>query len=145
MRLTAEEYLEKRLVPEMDYYDQRASWNKTWFQIMSVLSIVSATSVPVIAAMGFTRPLAIVGAITTIAIATQSLFKWQENWLKFRGGYQSLKKEKLLYATRTGPYLDVEDQKLVGVLTDRVENIISSEHDEWQQARQRDHRTDSTS
>ena len=75
----------------------------------------------------------IVGAITAIAVSAQSLFKWQDNWLKFRRTSEGLERERFLYQTRTGPYRGLDEDDVLFTLTARVEAMLSEEHTEWRQ------------
>ncbi|MDE2933144.1 MAG: DUF4231 domain-containing protein [Chloroflexota bacterium] len=130
--LSSEEYIDQRLVPEIEYYENRSALNKRFFHVTSVVSIVSAVAVPIVAVVSDHFALAVIGGVASVAIASQSLFKWHENWLKFRGSAEGLKKEQMYYLTRTGPYQGVADDALEGILVVRVEDLISSEHETWQ-------------
>ena len=141
MPLTGDEYVEQRLAPEIDYYEGRAAQNKRCFHGFSTLAIVASAVVPVLAAADTDRwVLAGAGGLATVALSILALFKWQENWLQFRGNAESLKKERALYDTRSGPYRDLDDDDLCEELTLRTEDLISREHQVWQRT-QRELRT----
>ena len=133
MPLTGDEYVESRLAPEIDYYERRAGQSKMRFQAGSVLAIVASAAVPVLAATDFDRwVLAAAGGVASVAFSCLALFKWQENWLQFHGNAESLKKERALYETRTGPYRDLDGDDLVEAVALRAEELISREHQVWQ-------------
>ena len=133
MPLSAAEYIEQRLEPEIDYYELRSAKNKRCFHLASLAAIVASALVPVLAAADFDRVvLATSGGVASVVLASLALFKWQENWLQFRGNAEGLKKERALYDTRTGPYRDLTDDELTELLTLRVEELISREHQVWQ-------------
>lgn len=137
MQMTIDQYCKTRLKDQMDYYDRQAARNKKWFQYIALLSLVSSTAIPVLAITGHMWPVGILGAVTSVAIAARTLFKWRENWLKFRKGHQDLSREKFLCATRTGPYAGKEDEELLNTLTARVEEILVREHEDWQEVQER--------
>ncbi len=138
--MTSDEYVASRLAPEIDYYDRRAGQDKTRFQAASLLAIAAAAAVPVLAAADFERwAIAAVGGVASVALAILALFKWQEDWLRFRGNAESLKKERALYETRTGPYRDLNGPDLVEALTLRTEELISREHQVWHSTQREDH------
>lgn len=136
--MTLEQYCKERLLPELAYYDRQAGKNKRCFQAAAAASIVAAAAVPVIATAGQIWPMAALGGVASVVIALQSLFKWQENWLKFRRGHQDLEREKFLSVARSGPYASVPDEELLSLFVERVESLIADEHDEWQVV-QREH------
>ena len=140
MRLNADEYVAQRLMPEIEYYERRAAANKRCFHWASVVAIVAAASIPVSATADLDRwVLAALGALATLALSSLALFKWQENWLQFRGNAEALKKERAFYDTRTGPYRDLGDDDLAEELTLRTEELISREHQVWQRTQHQRH------
>ena len=133
MPITGDEYVEERVDPEINYYDRRSGQNKTCFHAASVLAIAASAAVPILAAADFERwVLAAAGGLAGVALSALALFKWQENWLQARGNAESLRKERALYQTRTGPYRDLEGNDLVEALVLRTEELISREHQVWQ-------------
>lgn len=133
MPLSAAEYIEQRLDPEIEYYELRSAKNKRYFHLASLVAILASGLVPVLAAADVDRVvLAASGGIASVVLASLALFKWQENWLQFRGNAEGLKKERALYDTRTGPYRDLDGDELTEMLTLRVEELISREHQVWQ-------------
>ena len=133
MPLTGDEYVERRLAPEIDYYESRARRSKACFQLVSISAIIASAMVPVLATTDFERwVLAGSGGLAAVALSMLALFKWQENWLQFRGNAESLKKECALYQTRTGPYRGLDGADLIEALTLRTEELISREHQVWQ-------------
>ena len=133
MPLSADEYVEQRLEPEIAYYDRRASENKRLFHAVSLVAITTAAAVPVLSAADAERWLvAAAGAGASVAISALALLKWQEDWLQFRGNTERLKKEKALYTTRAGPYRGFDEDDLTEELTLRTEDLISREHQVWQ-------------
>ncbi len=140
MQLDAEKYVAERLAPEIEYYERRAAANKRCFHCASVLAIIAAASIPVAATVDLDRwALAGLGALATVALSLLALFKWQENWLQFRGNAEALKKERAFYDTRTGPYRGLGDDDLAEELTLRTEELISREHQVWQRTQHQRH------
>ena len=73
---------------------------------------------------------AALGAITAIAAGVISLYQFREHWIDYRTTAESLKHEKYMYQTRTGPYAEDESFAL---LVERAEALISQENTAWKQ------------
>lgn len=135
MRLNADEYVAERLMPEIEYYERRAAGSKRLFRGVSVLAIIASAAIPVAATADVDRwVLAGLGSLVAASVSSLALFRWQEDWLQFRGNAEALKKEQAHFDTRTGPYRDLDSEDLAEELVLRVEGLISQEHQVWQRA-----------
>lgn len=74
-------------------------------------------------------------AITMIA-GFLSLFRYQENSISYRSAIDALKREKMLFLTRSAPYNGTEPFSL---FVERVESMLNQEHSAWSQARRPEH------
>ncbi len=57
-----------------------------------------------------------------------TLYKYKENWIKYRTTTESLKYERFLYLDKTEPY---EGEDPFPLLVRRVASLISMENTEW--------------
>lgn len=128
-----EKYLTDRYFPQIDWYDQRSTFNKRWYVIMQWTVIVLSAVIPVVTAMIIHSsdkwlPAAL-GAVLTIGTAGLKAFKLQENWINYRTIAETLKKEKPYYDARISEYRNAADPE--GLFVERVEALISRENSLW--------------
>ena len=108
--MDSEEYLKQRLQDQIDWYDKKSQHNQRWHKKLKAVEILMAASIPFL--VGYITETApgmkfIVGFLSVIVAAIAGLvglYKFQENWIEYRTTAESLKHEKYLYLTKTGPY-----------------------------------------
>ena len=132
-----ENYLKERYKPEVNWYDNKASQNKRYYQWFQWAAIIISASVPALvvsipAWKWITVTLSIILAIATAALKT---FKFQENWISYRTIAETLKKEKHYYDAGAIEYATAEDKKQLFV--QRVEALISRENTLWMTSHRR--------
>jgi hypothetical protein len=99
---------------------------------MSAVAIQAiAASIPAVAAISprsATIP-AILGAVIVVLSSLRSIYRWQENYLRFSGAREAVEAERRLYYTNTTPYNDAltKDQTLAS----RVTKIEQEEMAGW--------------
>lgn len=126
------EYLTDRYQDQINWYSDKASKNKVFYQCFQWSVIVLSAAVPVLVAsmpeeyQWFTVSVAIVLAIGTAALKT---FKFQENWINYRTVSETLKKEKHFYDAGLDDYTNIDDREALFV--ERVESMISRENSMW--------------
>lgn len=126
------EYKTSRYYVEVEFYEDRAKRNKTYYHIFQWLVIILSATVPALASMIadenriITIIVSIILAIGTTALKT---FKFQENWLNYRAVAEALKKENYYYNAGLEGYNDDDNKNELFV--ERVESLISREHVLW--------------
>ncbi len=68
------------------------------------------------------------GVLIAAGESILSLQKYQENWMEYRKSAETLKREKLLYLTKSGPYREGAKLQL---LVERIENFTENENKGW--------------
>ena len=127
-----DEYLKERYKDQVEWYSNKASQNKLYYQIFQWAAIILSASLPVLVMVIpanlilVTSGLSVILAITTTALKT---FKFQENWINYRTIGETLKKEKYYFDAEVSEYADVEDKGHLFV--ERVEALISRENTLW--------------
>lgn len=129
------DYLKTRVEDQIDWYNRKGIRNKNWFRCLRMFEIITAALIPFLIGFGkntdsFVGVIGLLGPAIIIITATISLFRLQENWVEYRAVCESLKHEKYLYLTRTGPY---NTDEAFEVLVQRVESTISAENRSWSQ------------
>jgi len=137
--MDAQEYIEKLLKAEIDWYDRKSLQDQKELKTLRTAEIVAAALVPLLSGIAISlHSLNTAGSITvgllgvaiTVLAGTLSLGQHQEHWIEYRTTCESLKKEKFLFETRVEPY-DTADA--VRMLVRRVETLVSKENTNWAQ------------
>lgn len=129
------EYLVNRLEDQINWYCNKGKLNQKLYKRIGVTEIIIASLIPLLsghAGEHFLIPIiiGILGSTIAILESISKLYKFHENWIKYRETSELLKHEKFLYLAQITPY---DNQNPFQVLVERVEMIISSENINWSQ------------
>lgn len=132
--LTPDEYLKNRVENQIEWYDHKSAANKKGFIILQIITLLASASIPVFSIFSvnmWARVLiAILGSATAVTTGIVSLYQFREHWIEYRTTAESLKHEKYMFQTATGPY-SAEDAFTVFV--EHIETLVSQENAAWQQ------------
>lgn len=132
--MTPDEYIADRVEGQIAWYDRKSRLNKQGFLVLQVITLLASASIPVFALFSgdiWARlAVAILGSTTAVTAAIVSLYQFREHWIEYRTTAESLKHEKYMFQTNTGPYTGDD---AFSVFVDRVEALVSQEHTTWQQ------------
>ena len=134
--MTQDEYLEKRLDDQIDWYSKKSKRNKQCYQVLKTAEIVLAAITPFVVALvsSDTDFLKYVAGSMSIIIAILAglltAFKFHEKWIQYRSTSENLKHEKYLFATSSSIYAT---NSSFNQFVERVEFIISKENSDWTQ------------
>ncbi|MBL4940046.1 MAG: DUF4231 domain-containing protein [Colwellia sp.] len=132
--MNSDQYIEERLDPQIEWYDQKSMRNQKNFKRLRTIEIGLAGSIPFLIgyvtderpAMGF-----IVG-VTGVAVAFVSgilaLYQYQEHWIQYRTTCETLRHQKIRFQTKAPPYTGSD---AFHILVENVEAIISKENTSW--------------
>ena len=141
--MTEEQYIIERVDDQIEWYEKKSATNKSRHLSFNVLIIVFAAFIPLIS--GFSDEIslavgdwpvapnllvAVFGVFTSIFTGISALNKYQEKWTTYRITGESLKREKLLYQTRTIPY---NTASAFNQFVRNIENLMSEENTIWTQ------------
>lgn len=132
---TEEEYLKTRVIDQIRWYDKGSVLNKSWFLFSKVTEIIVALFIPFLSAYisesnNYLKIIVGFLGITVAAIAgIITLIKFQEKWIEYRTVTESLKLEKFLFLTRSGPYKDASAP--FQMFVERFESLISTSTKKW--------------
>ncbi len=133
--MTTENYLEERIDNQISWYDKKSSVLKKRHYTVKIIVILISVTLPFLTGImsDKTPHIKIAIAAGSLIIAffegISSLYKYQEQWLTYRNTAESLKREKLLFLTKSGPY---EKSQVLPLLVTRCEGIMSDENQTWQ-------------
>jgi hypothetical protein len=134
-----EEYIEKRLQDQIDWYDKKSLTNQKTFKRLKIVEIIAAALIPFLSGISIsnnefrligTIVIGLLGMAVTIIASILNLGRHQEHWLEYRTTCESLKKESFLFNTGVEPYNSDDAFQL---LVQRVETLVSKENTNWAQ------------
>jgi hypothetical protein len=139
-KLTIEEYLAQRWQPQYEYHRKKAAKNKQAFHTIRLLEICMAALIPVLNSMDTAG---INESVWDIVVSAQGMsisvigglmmmYKFHENWIESRVVTESLKTERVLLETQTGPYDSPDAERH---FIERIERILGGEVREWSRER----------
>lgn len=134
--LDADAYLQDRLNQQLAWLSKASRANKRNFLHLRILEVLLGAGITIFSPFA-TRlgwgPLAIAlaGAGITVTGSLLALNRHQENWLRYRGLAEALKREKYLFLTGTLPYDD--PTTALPRLVTTCESLLSAENSYWSQ------------
>lgn len=133
--MSSEDYIKNRLDDQSNWYDKKSSYNQKWYKRLKKIEVVLTISMPLIALIPlcdyyYNKLLLVsIGAIATILKLFIDIESRYELWMKYRTASELLKREKYLYLTKTSVYSN--EQYPFNLLVTRVESILATEHNQW--------------
>ena len=137
--MTSEEYIEKRIQDQIDWYNGKSQTNQKKFKVLRVTEIVAAALIPFLSGLSIAYPnvatygtitIGVLGMIIAVIAGVLGLGRYQEQWVEYRTICESLKKEKFLFETNAEPYNEANSFNL---FVQRAETLISKENTNWSQ------------
>ena len=135
--MNEQEYIEKRLEDQLNWYEAKSAINKKKYQRCQMLLLIFAGLITLSALIDNDGPygrwliaVPVLGALIALITGLVRIYKFQENWTAYRTAAELLKFEKFMYLTKTKPY---DGDNAFQVLVQRVEGLISKENSQWTQ------------
>ena len=134
-----QEYLQDRVEQQLPWYGKKSAGNKSRYQLLRLLQIslgilVSAGGVYAEGIPHGAWLLSGFGVLISLSAAWETVFDHQNNWVRYRRIKEELKREKILYASASGPYrrqaaqTDAAEAALT-LFVERVEGLLGEEVD----------------
>jgi hypothetical protein len=138
-QMTEKDYIKTRLTDQIDWYERKSTRNKSRFTRIRIFELLFSVSIPVLSGIAAANDdprliyaIGTLGGIVALLSGIQSLNRYQENWIQYRATAESLKREKLLYDMKIGPYsYEQSGRNIFPALVERVEDILAFENAEW--------------
>ena len=130
-----DEYLATRVLDQITWYDKKSMINKKWFLRMKITEVVMALFIPFLTGYITDKTIelkilvGVIGIIVAAIAGLITLIKFQENWIEYRTVSESLKFEKFLFLSKSGPYKNLHDA--YPLFVERFESLISSSTKKW--------------
>ena len=130
-----ESYLNGRIIPKINNYSAKARNNQCQFYIWQIIAIIAAALVPVFT--GFVTDeakilkwvVASLGGTSAVIAGLLSLFKFQENWVRYQSTYQDL--ESHISQFKVGASIYWEKKNAFNLLVENCERILNAERGRW--------------
>jgi hypothetical protein len=130
--MNEEEYLKSRVDNQIKWYSTKSAFNKKMFNRLKMAEIILALSIPllvyIVAEKDVNFSVSLIGVTVAVIAGLISLMKYQENWIEYRTTAETLKHEKYLYITKSGPY---DGKESFNGFVERIEGVISKENSKW--------------
>lgn len=124
----------KRLEDQLQWYDNKSAQCHRWYKWTRLTQICLAVSVPVLSHLDpiYAKWLtAIAGGLIAVLEGVQHLHQYSLLWITYRTTAERLKSEKYLFLSGAGRYRDQSSAQKLIILSERVEELVSTEHASW--------------
>ncbi len=134
--MDANDYIAQRVDDQIGWYDRKSCSNQWWYKRLRFTEFCAAAFIPFLATYlepgvpGTKITIGALGVLITVITATLSLYRHQEHWVEYRTMCESLKNEKFLFLTGSGPYLSRSTTRFQ-IFVERIETLISRENSNW--------------
>jgi hypothetical protein len=120
----------RRVDRQIHWYDRHATTSRIWYCGIKVTQIVLAAAVPV--AAGLDLPKLITGSLGGLIVVLegiQQLYRFHDNWVRYRWTSAAMDREKSLWTARAADYADTDRPDALLAL--RIEDLSSREATQW--------------
>ncbi|MBD5169662.1 MAG: DUF4231 domain-containing protein [Oscillibacter sp.] len=138
--------LEARLKYLMDWYHKKAQHNRRCYNVFRTISTLLLCLITLLSALNFdwakeTVPLGITIISISITLINSRMdhFRYYENWLRYRGTAEKLKREMMLYISRSGDYQPPDPEEPRTLFVKKIEDIAADEFSAWENLRAESH------
>lgn len=125
-------YIEERISPKIKKYTDKATKNRKKYHTWQMLAIISAALVPVLSALSgvaFKWLIAALGGASAVIAGLLSLYKYQENWSRYRNAFQDLDSHISQFKVCASIYQD--RRNAFNLLVENCESILNSIRGQW--------------
>jgi Protein of unknown function (DUF4231) len=124
-------YLAERVDHQINWMEENAAANQTKYKTLRTLSLIASILIPLLSGFSdnfgvkITIIVGVLGAIIAICQGLLALNRYHEAWTEYRITAEALKREKLVFATKTAPYSGPDSFHL---FVENTEKILAGEN-----------------
>ncbi|RMF57977.1 MAG: DUF4231 domain-containing protein [Calditrichaeota bacterium] len=127
-------YIKERLDAQESWHSAKAATYKKNYYLAETFTLVSGALIPVINVLNFSNPQymelvqiasALLASVAVVAGGISKLFKFQDNWLNYRGVAEALGREKQFFLMQAEDYEVEDEMERRRILVERVEHILA--------------------
>ena len=125
-----------RLNDQIDWYDSKSQkYKKRYYRLTGICLVISA-SIPFLINLivdfhWMTLVISALSVINVIISGFESLNNNHDLWTKYRITCENLKREKIFFETKTGPYTTDSTSQQLDLLVHRCEEYMGNENLYW--------------
>lgn len=127
------EYLNNRLLEQINWYDQKAIKNQKYYKNFSIASFIISSVIPILTFLGeniiVKTLIAIAGASVSVITYIININTYKDLWMQYRMNCEILKSEVIKFKNKVSPY-NSEDAFLI--LINNSEQYFTKEFAKWQ-------------
>lgn len=123
-----------RLTDQLNWYDAKSRHCQRWYKVLKIAQVTLAILIPATSMLDaeFAKwSSSIAGILIAILETVQQMNQYSALWVTYRSTAERLKHEKFLFLSIAGPYRNLEDAERLILLSERVEEHVSTEHANW--------------
>jgi len=133
--MNQDEYINHRLDDQINWYSRKSGINQKKYKTWQVIRVIVALLIPILTLFvkeipEFVYVIGTLGAIIVFIESFIKIFNYKDVWITYRLTSEQLKREKMLYLTKCGPY---NDSDAFEMLVQRCEAIMQSENVGWKE------------
>ena len=133
--MNQEEYLKERLDDQINWYSVKSVSNQTKHKYWQVIKIIAALLITTLSLFVNKYPvmvyvIGVMGAFIVFIESYIRIYDFKKLWVQYRMTSERLKREKLLFQTKSEPY-NIEDP--FQLLVQRGEAIMQNETQTWEE------------
>ncbi|TXD83220.1 DUF4231 domain-containing protein [Subsaximicrobium wynnwilliamsii] len=131
--MNQEEYIEQRLDNQIKWYSAKSATNQKKHKYWQVIKIISALLITTLSIVvdkfrEITIVIGVLGAFVVFVESFVKIFDYEKLWLQYRTTSERLKREKLLFQTKSKPY---HGEDSFALLVQQCEAIMQNEVQGW--------------
>ncbi len=123
-----------RLEDQLKWYGSASRKCQNMYKKLKIAQVALAALIPVMSLLpeGPAKlSMALSGAAIAVLEAIQHMNQYATYWVQYRSTAERLKHEKFLFLSVAGPYRELTEPERVTLLSERVEEHVSTEHALW--------------
>lgn len=133
---TERDYIQIRLLPQIQYYSKSSRRMQNEYYALSILNIVLTAAVPIILMLPETVTSAkyISASISAIASIFSSILLirgTRDNWIEYRTASEALKSELAAFKAKSAVYQKLDCNMRFSLFVERCESIMHAERTGW--------------
>lgn len=135
--MNEKEYLTNRVESQKQYFSKTSRENKKKYIGIStaklLISIVITVISPIVCSVSISSiVISILAAIITFLDGVALLKKYNENWINYRLTNEQIKREEILFKTKSEKYYDQTDKNGFNIFVQNIEDIIQNTNQKWE-------------
>lgn len=123
-----------RLEDQLNWYDSKSQQNQWWYKRLKIAQVTLAALIPATSLLPTESAkwaASLAGIVIAVLEAIQQMNQYSTLWVTYRATAERLKHEKYLFLSAAGPYKNRSEPDRLVVLSERIEEHISTEHAKW--------------